>query len=232
MAGPGVAVLERLLPLVLPDQPDPFVFAHLAQSLDGAIATATGQSQWLSSREDQVHAHQLRALADAVVVGVGTVLTDDPQLTVRHVEGADPARVVIDPRCRLASSPRRILHAPGQTLLFCAEGNQRAIADVEVIPLPARDGVIAPRAILTALEQRGHRRILIEGGGVTVGRFLAEGCIHRLHLVVAPVLVGGGRPALPMPVVLGGLSDCPRPETRVSPLGVDWLFDCTFESAR
>ncbi|MEO0604067.1 MAG: RibD family protein, partial [Myxococcota bacterium] len=100
-------LVDLYRPVLEPEPPDrPYVVAHLAQSLDGCIALPAGESQWISGHEDLVHTHRLRALCDAVLVGARTVVHDDPQLTVRHVEGPHPLRVVLDPNGRLGPEHR------------------------------------------------------------------------------------------------------------------------------
>ncbi|MCA9567217.1 MAG: RibD family protein [Myxococcales bacterium] len=211
-------LLELYAPLLV--EPDPIlVVAHLAQSLDGCVALHTGESQWISGQEDILHTHRLRALVDAVVVGVQTVLDDDPQLNVRLCEGQDPVRVVLDPRGR-AHRGLRVFREGPPTWRFCA----RAEREHDVV-LPVHDGLFAPADVLAALAERGIRRVLVEGGGVTVSHFLAAGCVNRLHLVVAPVLLGGGRRAFPSPLVQE-LAAARRMPARPIPLGSDWLFDC------
>ena len=122
-------------------------------------------------RPGSTHLHRLRALVDAVVIGVGTALADDPQLTVRRVAGPHPARVVVDPNGRLAASAKVFANDGVRRLLITAEGTQCSLtSEVEVLALPASDGRIAPPAILAALAERGLRRILIEGGADTVSR--------------------------------------------------------------
>ena len=142
------------------------------------------------------HLHRLRALVDAVVIGVGTAIADDPQLTVRRVEGPSPARVIIDPNGRLPSTAR-VLAADGIRRLVIAKAGTPAKlpAGVEIVPLPADQGRLAPAAIIAALADRGFRRILIEGGADTVSRFLAARCLDRLHVLVAPIILGAGNRA-------------------------------------
>lgn len=226
LAGGPLAALYAPL-LAQPQATDGcLVFAHIAQSLDGRIATARGSSRWISGQPDIVHTHRLRALADAVIVGAGTVMHDDPQLTVRHCEGRSPVRVVIDTERRLA--PDRIVFRGGPpTLLACAadRAGHPPPGQAELIALPrAADGHVAIPALLAALRGRGLWRLFVEGGGQTIGRFLRAGCLDRLHVVVAPVLLGSGIPMLRLPEV-ADIADALRPAVRHVPLGDDMLFD-------
>ncbi len=208
-------------PLLQP--PDPvFVVGHLAQSLDGCVALQNGESQWISGPEDRLHTHRLRAICDAVVVGVRTLLEDDPLLTVRHCIGPDPVRVLLDPRGR-AGRELRVFRGGPPTWRLCG----RAESEHD-IALPLRDGHFHPMDVLEALHERGIRRVLVEGGGVTLSHFLRAGCLHRLHLVVSPILLGGGRRAFPTPLV-DCLAKARRFSTRPIPLGRDWLFDCAVQ---
>lgn len=207
-----------------------FVVAHLAQSLDGRIATHAGISQWLSGAEDLLHTHRMRALFDAVVVGANTVLHDDPQLTVRRCPGSSPVRVVIDPRRRLDGRQRVFRDGTAQTLVLVGEGtpgNDASIGQAEIVRLPSPQGELDPRCIREALVERGLARLFIEGGGVTVSRFLAAGALDRLQLTVAPVILGSGRPSLMLPEITD-LRDSLRPRTRRFVFGNDVMFECDF----
>src|SRR6185437_8262085 len=181
---------------------DLVIVGQIGQSLDGRIATESGHSKYINGPGGLTHLHRLRSLVDAVVIGVGTALADDPQLTVRRVAGPQPARVVLDPKGRLPASAKIFTPDGGRRLLVTAQGTQLATgADVEVIALPAADGHIAPPAILATLVERGMRRILIEGGANTVSAFLAAGCLDRLHVIVAPIILGSGRESFILPAV-------------------------------
>nr|WP_254277780.1 RibD family protein [Halomonas sp. 3H] len=201
--------------------------AQLGQSLDGRIATESGHSHYINGPESLVHLHRLRALVDAVVVGAGTASEDDPQLTVRHVVGPHPVRVILDPRGRVTPD-RRLLHDPeAPTLHLHGEGappEGPAGHHVERLALPRVADGFAPAAVLEALAARGLDRVLIEGGGVTVSRFLEAGALHRLHLLVAPLLIGSGRPGLSM-TPIATLDEARRPVSRTFRCGDDTLFD-------
>jgi len=182
----AVELFDLLKPLLdRPRQSKPWLIGQLGQSLDGCVATHGGDSNYVNGPEVLVHLHRLRALSDAVIVGAGTAAIDDPQLTTRHVAGAHPVRVLLDPELSLSPTLR----------VFTA-----------------------------ALEARGLRVLFVEGGGVTVSRFIAQGCLDRLHLSVAPVIIGAGRPGLQLPRS-AAMRDCMRPSGRTFRMGVDVLWD-------
>lgn len=172
------------------------VIAQMAQSLDGLIATTTGEGAGLSGDADHTHLHRLRALVDAVVVGATTVANDDPRLTVREVPGPSPVRVVLDPRARVHADARVFTDAASPTLWLV--GPSAAVPDafgdgrghVEVVRLP--NDRPDPADVIDLLAARGLGRVLVEGGGNTVSRFLAAGCLDRLFVTSVPVLLGEG----------------------------------------
>jgi diaminohydroxyphosphoribosylaminopyrimidine deaminase/5-amino-6-(5-phosphoribosylamino)uracil reductase len=211
---------------------DLVIVGQIGQSLDGRIATETGHSKYINGPAGLVHLHRLRALMDAIVVGVGTAIADDPQLTVRRVAGPQPARVVIDPKGRLGANARMFADDGVRRVLITAQGTRCAPpSGVEIIALPAADGQIAPSAILTALAGCGMRRMLIEGGANTVSRFLAAGCLDRLHVLVAPIILGAGGPGLILPA-LERADQAPRMPMRVHKIEDDVLFDCDLSAQR
>jgi riboflavin-specific deaminase-like protein len=216
-------------PLATDGRDTPYIFAQVGQSLDGRVATTTGDAADVSGPEGLCHLHRCRALADAVVVGVRTALADDPRLTVRLVPGRSPARVVIDPRGRLPDTAR-VLQADGARRLVIQSCARARPAGVEVVELPAVDGWIAPEAIRTALADRGLMRVLVEGGGVTIAGFLEGGLLQRLHVGIAPLIIGAGPSGLHTAPV-ARLADALRPETHVYGLESDVIFDCALEPA-
>ena len=243
----AATLLDIFAPLRMRER---LVVGQLGQSVDGRIATEEGHSHYINGPEDIRRLHRLRALVQAVVVGAGTVASDDPRLTVRHVQGPDPVRVVLDPSGRL--DPHRTVFQDGEapTLWVQAEGGggagemgrdteaaagERASAEVgagvEVVRLPASSAAPSPssrgfdpHAVLALLASRGLHRVLVEGGGLTVSSFLDAGALHRLHLSVAPLILGSGRPALTLPPITT-LDQALRPPVRHFRLGDDLLFD-------
>jgi len=207
-----------------------FAIAHLAQSLDGRIATKNGLSRWLSGAEDLLHTHRMRAMCDAVVVGVNTVLNDDPQLTVRRCTGAHPVRVVIDPERRLDGSQRIFRDGAAATLVLAAADRAQAgetLAQAEVVPVPRGEWGLDPRDIRRILAQRGLSSLFIEGGGITVSRFLAACALDRLQIAVVPLILGSGRPGILLPEITD-LRHGLRPNTRRFVLGNDVMIECNF----
>jgi diaminohydroxyphosphoribosylaminopyrimidine deaminase / 5-amino-6-(5-phosphoribosylamino)uracil reductase len=205
----------------------PFVVAQLGQSLDGRIATESGESRWINGSAALDHLHRLRAAVDAVVVGIGTVVADDPRLDVRRCAGDNPARVVIDPTCRMAASAL-VLRDDGTRCIIVHDIAAKAPAWVpDAIGLPGGEaGGLSPKAIVAALFARGFRRILVEGGSRTISRFIDAGVVDRLHVLVAPLIIGSGKPGLELAAVKR-LGDAMRPSTRVIQLADgDVLFDC------
>lgn len=201
------------------------VVAQLGQSLDGRIATNSGHSRWINGTLALNHLHALRAAVDAVVVGVGTVLADDPALTVRRVEGRHPARVVIDPGGR-SPSGAKCFHDTGSGR-YCVMSQPRPMAP-GVLPILVAQGEagIAPSDIIAALFDLGLRRILIEGGADTISRFIDAGVVDRLQVLLAPVILGSGRPGLSLlPIVTVDEALRPSTRTHLFPDG-DVLFDC------
>jgi diaminohydroxyphosphoribosylaminopyrimidine deaminase/5-amino-6-(5-phosphoribosylamino)uracil reductase len=224
---------ERFGPLRRGVVDDLVVVGQSGQSIDARIATPTGHSHYINGSAGLAHLHRLRALVDAVLVGVGTAIADDPQLTVRRVAGPNPVRVVLDPNGRLPADARALAADGVRRLVIVREGaNPSYPPGVEVIPLKAAaDGKIAPEAVLAALRERGLRRILVEGGANTVSHFLAAGCLDRLHIVVAPLILGSGPPSLSLPPI-ERVEQAVRAPIRAHVLSDEVLLDCDLTGQR
>lgn len=248
LSGPETAIWEEILarasgrtparaveswslwPLYRPLLRTEWVLAHLGQSLDGRIATEGGASRYVTGPENLDHLHRLRAMADAVIVGGATAALDDPRLTTRRVDGPDAVRVVLDPKRRLSADLAVFRDGACETLLIAAEADApHGQADVVAAPL-AEDGRLAPKGVIEVLRARGLKRLFVEGGGVTVSRWLAAGVLDRLQVTVAPMILGSGRHGLSLPPI-EDLDLALRPVCGTYAMGVDVLFDCDLRAS-
>lgn len=190
--------------------------AHFAQTLDGKIATQSGHSKWIGNPENVVHAHRMRALCDAILIGRGTLERDAPALTVRHVEGENPTRVVLcstdtDFGSLLSSLNDEILvfgtaddHA-GQIPTLASPGGQEQGAEasrrVRYQVMPRKDGHMDTHEILRALYREGQESVYIEGGAATTSTFLADGALDIVQLHFAPMIMGSGISSFTLPTI-------------------------------
>lgn len=177
----------------------PRVLIHYAQTLDGRIATRTGSSRWISGEASLRFAHELRAAHDAVLVGIGTALTDDPRLTVRHAEGPDPLKVVLDSTLRLPAAAALLRETPERTILLTTaaapdDTAARAIARGARVIIAASDGngLVDLADGLRRLADLGVRSLLVEGGARVITSLLRQQLVDRLAVCVAPIVLGHG----------------------------------------
>ncbi len=227
-------ILDLCVPLCVGRRVRDLVVAHLGQSLDGRVATPPGSPRTITSTEDLRHTHRLRALFDAVVVGATTVLVDDPRLTTRLVPGMTQARVVIDPRARLPRARRVFTDGKVRSLVVVgrehAHRHEALGEHVEIVGVELSGGSLPIRRVIEALRARGLRRLFIEGGGVTVSRFLEARALDRLHVAIASKIIGVGAPAIQLDaaaLLMGGIAA----RSRCFLLGADVLFDCDLSAA-
>jgi len=217
------------------------VVAHLGQSIDGQIATTSGDSFFVTGEENRKHLHCLRALSDAVVVGSGTILADDPQLTTRAVTGEHPVRVIIDSQARLPTSLGVFTDAQSSTVLVHQSSADLSSLEMSFGPqitdktgckvsqvnrwvVPDTDESLCVNKMVEHLFSRDLRRVFVEGGGITVSRFFEAKSLDRLHLAVAPILVGQGTPALQLPGI-AKMMQAHRPPHTIFRMGDDILWD-------
>ena len=176
----------------------PYVHAKWAMTLDGKIATRTGDSKWISNETSRKQVHELRGRMDAIVVGVGTVLADDPMLTARPPGPRTAARIVLDSRGRTLPNSQLVRTASEYpTLLFGLNSTDESVwqpfrnAGCEVILVEEKNGHADVVAILNELGRRNMTNILIEGGGEILGSFLDADLADEFHIYIAPKIVGG-----------------------------------------
>lgn len=231
---PNRDLLELYLPVSSATAARPITIGHLGQSLDGFIATHSGDAICVTGPQNILHLHRLRALCDAVVVGAATVAVDNPRLTTRLVTGSNPVRVILDPACRLPLAHTVFNDQAARTLRACAAGNGAAAAarsrGEDTLEVASADGTLDLKDLLRQLHALGYSRIFVEGGGVTVSNFLSAGLLDRLHIAVAPLFIGDGRPAIRLPPQMR-LQDCLRLQPRIYSAGSDILFDCDLRAS-
>jgi len=217
----------------------PLVTLKLAATLDGRIATRTGESRWITGPQARALVHRWRDEMDAVMVGVGTVLADDPRLTSRRRGGRDPLRVIVDSRLRTPVGALVLTkEAAPATLLASVISNGRKLTALRarsatVLSLPGRGGRVSLRRLFAALGQRGVATVLLEGGATLAAAALREGLVDRLALFVAPRLIGAdGRPMLAS-LGVRRLTDAPRLRLLgTERIGDDWLLHAVPEGPR
>lgn len=214
----------------------PFVVAKFAMSLDGKIATRTGDSMWITGPPARARVQQMRKELDAIMVGIGTALADDPQLTARDEGGAplpeaqQPVRVVLDSMARIPPSAR-MLSQPGRTIIATGgKADPGRIGALEstgakVVPFSGSDHRVDIAGLLSYLGGEGIVSVLVEGGGSVLGAMLDGGLIDKVYAFIGPMLIGGTNAS--SPIEGSGarvLSDALRlHNTRMEQIGVDWL---------
>ncbi len=216
----------------------PYVIAKFASSLDGKIATYRGESQWITGPEARSRGHELRRQVDAILVGVGTAIADDPMLTARRPDGAlhphQPVRILLDSRGRTPLRSRLFQpHLPAKTVVATTSAMPSARREiltamgVDVIVLPAdRNGQVEVTALLDYLGEQRLMSLLVEGGGKVLGSFFQRQVVQEVWAFLAPMIIGGD--TAPGPVGgsgFGQLAQAPRlTDVRVERLGEDWLI--------
>ncbi len=201
-SGVGAALdTSDILGRVRPRDDRPYVVLKFAQTLDGRIATSTGDAKWISTEAERTLSHALRASCDCVLVGIGTVMQDNPQLTVRMVAGASPIRVILDSTARVPLTAQ-VLGADAATTVLTTDrasaerctALRRVGARVEIVESGA-DGVDLPAA-LDRLRRSGVRSLLVEGGARVITSMLAAGVVDRIIVAVSPLIIGAGTEAV------------------------------------
>jgi diaminohydroxyphosphoribosylaminopyrimidine deaminase/5-amino-6-(5-phosphoribosylamino)uracil reductase len=214
----------------------PFVTVKFAMSLDGKIATRTGDSKWISSDESRYLAHNLRYINDAIMTGVNTVLADNPQLTARCSSGKggavkkQPLRIIIDGKGRTPCSAR-IFHEHGTTLLVIGRHLQKDEIEkynnlgAEVVEMPSKDGIIDLKALLEKLGQRQITSILVEGGGILIGSLFDQHLVDKVIAFIAPIIIGGEAKSAVAGYGIDKLRDAQRLDhLKVTPIGRDVMI--------
>ncbi|MBW2038737.1 MAG: bifunctional diaminohydroxyphosphoribosylaminopyrimidine deaminase/5-amino-6-(5-phosphoribosylamino)uracil reductase RibD [Deltaproteobacteria bacterium] len=209
----------------------PFVTIKYAQSLDGRIATSQGDSRWISSERSRRFAHRLRAQHDAVMVGIGTALADDPLLTVRWTKGKNPLRIVLDSQLRIPLNAQ-VLREGGDTLIVTTDRHNKEkckkikkMGKEVLVTQRGEDGWVELKSLLKALAARGIPSILVEGGRKVITSLLKEGLADRMVIITAPLILGKGVEGI-NDLGINDLKKAIRPSSyKVRRMGADMVFD-------
>ena len=213
---------------------EPFVILKVAATLDGKMATREGDSKWISGETSRQFVHRMRDQVDGVLVGIGTVLKDDPQLTTRIKKGRDPYRIILDSRLRIPEEAKVIGNSPSKAIIATTELADRDKIErlekrgVRILILDSKQGRVDLKNCLSKLGEMGMMSLLVEGGSQVNGSFLDEGLIDKILLFLSPKLIGD-REALG---IFGGSGKAnlketiPLNELRVRRMGEDILIEC------
>jgi diaminohydroxyphosphoribosylaminopyrimidine deaminase/5-amino-6-(5-phosphoribosylamino)uracil reductase len=219
---------------------EPFVILKVAATLDGKIATREGDSKWISGETSRHFVHRMRDQVDGVVVGIGTVLKDDPQLTARIKKGRDPYRIILDSRLRIPEDAKVIGNSPSKTIIATTELAARDKIErlekkgVRILTLDSKQGRVDLKNCLSKLGEMGMMSLLVEGGSQVNGSFLDEGLIDKILFFLSPKLIGD-REALG---IFGGSGKAnlketiPLNELRVRRMGEDILIEGYLEKGK
>ena len=213
--------------------PEACVVGQVGQSLDGRVATPTGHSHYINGLPSRVFLHRLRAAVDAVVIGAGTALADDPRLTVRHCQGCDPVRVIIDPNVRVMPD-NAVFGDDGIDVIHVVSPDTPTHAwpsHVQRLALAMDASGLDPRALLDALRARSLNRVLVEGGPKTLSGFIQARALDRLYLMIAPLIIGSGPTGLAMPDI-AHLDQALRVPMRSTRLDDELLVELNFVMQR
>ncbi len=193
-------IFELYLPYIIVNKNAevPFSFVHIAQTIDGKIATASGKSKWIGNQENLVHAHRIRALVDAILVGANTFKLDKPRLDVRHVKGDNPIKIII------ANSKLDLdCLSIGETILFSNNEieYQSLPENTEAICIEQDGNTIITTDLLKVLKQKGIHSLLIEGGSQTIRKFIEDKSIDRIEFHIAPMIFGSGKSGIELSAI-------------------------------
>lgn len=213
----------------------PFVILKSAMSLDGKIATRTGESFWITGIEARKKGHHLRNLVDAILVGIKTVQKDNPELTVREIEGKvkNPKKIVLDPSAKIKTTHKIIKIEPQNAIIVVSQkASQKKVRElkakgVEVIIARTKNGTFVMDPLVKELGKRGITSLLIEGGGNTNAYALSAGIVDKVSFFLSPKIIGGE--AAPTPIEGVGISDLASAtklrDLKCTPVGEDLLVE-------
>ena len=184
-------LFDIFLPIILNKDKGPYIIGHLAQTLDGYIATQAGESKYISCRENIEHIHRLRAISDIIIVGSKTVLLDNPKLTTRMVEGSNPLRMILNSKNNLNNNLKVFTHKDKNGFKVINKNKQKQMNNTFSLPAYKKGFKISD--IIKLIKKLNKRIVFIEGGGSTISSFYSNQYLNKLHLCISPIIIGDGR---------------------------------------
>ena len=184
-------ILEMYLKIIFNDNTEPYFIAHLAQSLDGFIATRKGESKYISSKDNLEHIHLLRCISDVIMVGSETVKKDDPKLTARLVKGKNPMRIILDKDNKI--SDKFMVFSNKDDLGFKITSTKIKTQKSNVFSLPLKKGHFKSNDIIQLLKKLNKKIIFVEGGGSVISNFYKNNMLHQLQVCICPIILGDGK---------------------------------------
>ena len=215
-------LFSTFLPIIFNNHHGPFIIAHLAQTLDGFIATDSGESKYISSKENLTHIHMMRAISDVIIVGHKTVTLDNPELTTRLVKGPSPMRIIIDKNNKLSNKYKVFKNSDSNGYKVINDKIQTN--ENNIFQLPLDKDQFNTKDICLLLKKLRKKIIFIEGGGATVSDFYNRNSLNRLHLCISPIILGQGRPSF-ITKMKKTLDEAKCHETKYFQMGQDILCD-------
>ena len=184
-------LFDIFLPIIFNQTKSPYIIGHLAQSLDGFIATNSGESRYISCKQNIEHIHRIRAISDVILVGSKTIILDNPRLTTRLVKGNNPMRLILDPRNKLKGTEKVFKNSDKNS--FSVIGVNQKRTDKNTFRLPMSRNKFKLNDLIGLFEKLNKKIIFIEGGGYTISGFYKNNLLNRLHLCLSPTVIGQGK---------------------------------------
>ena len=214
---------EIIIPLLTKN--DNFLIGQIGQSLDGKIALNNGNSHYINEKESILYLHCLRAVCDGVLVGVNTVIKDNPLLTTRKIKGSSPVRLIIDPSLKL-SNKYKIFKDDNQKIIFTNSNKQKKINNTLIVKFPKKNFT---NNIYKYLKKTSFKNILVEGGPTTLSNFIEMKLLNYMQFIISPTLIGSGIDSLKLKPITN-LKNAIRVENTISKLGKEIVMTLNLNS--
>ena len=214
---------EIIIPLLTKN--DNFLIGQIGQSLDGKIALNNGNSHYINEKESILYLHCLRAVCDGVLVGVNTVIKDNPLLTTRKIKGSSPVRLIIDPSLKL-SNKYKIFKDDNQNIIFTNSNKQKKINNTLIVKFPKKNFT---NNIFKYLKKTSFKNILVEGGPTTLSNFIEMKLLNYMQFIISPTLIGSGIDSLKLKPITN-LKNAIRVENTISKLGKEIVMTLNLNS--